>query len=140
MQLIRQDGWGMRGGCSRWDGGAGFGLEDGDEVGGGDVGFVLGPLLRREKPLVRPFGENIDPARTYTATVVVHGNRVRQYLDNVLTHDVALDEAEVEPTGLTWLMVPARFCSTGPGPQMPNLSHGTAGVAASLGHRVLDAA
>ena len=30
----------------------------------------------------KAFGENIDPAKTYTATVIVHGNRVRQYLDN----------------------------------------------------------
>lgn len=41
----------------------------------------------------KAFSENIDPARTYTATVVVHGNRVRQYLDNVLTHDMTMDEA-----------------------------------------------
>ena len=41
----------------------------------------------------KAFGENIDPGKTYTATVVVHGNRVRQYLDNQLTHDMTLDEA-----------------------------------------------
>lgn len=41
----------------------------------------------------KAFGENLDPNKTYTATVVVHGNRVRQYLDNQLTHDMTLDEA-----------------------------------------------
>jgi len=41
----------------------------------------------------KAFSENIDPAKTYTATVIVHGNRVRQYLDNMLTHDMTLDEA-----------------------------------------------
>lgn len=41
----------------------------------------------------KAFSENIDPGKTYTATVVVHGNRVRQYLDGVLTHDMRLDEA-----------------------------------------------
>lgn len=41
----------------------------------------------------KAFSENIDPGKTYTATVVVHGRRVRQYLDNVLTHDMTLDEA-----------------------------------------------
>ncbi|VFR18332.1 Glycerophosphoryl diester phosphodiesterase [plant metagenome] len=39
-----------------------------------------------------PFSENIDPAKTYTATVVVHGNRVRQYLDGTLLHDGELDD------------------------------------------------
>ncbi len=41
----------------------------------------------------KAFSENIDPAKTYTATVIVHGNRVRQYLNNMLTHDMTLDEA-----------------------------------------------
>ena len=41
----------------------------------------------------KAFSENIDPNKTYTATVVVHGKRVRQYLNNVLTHDMGLDEA-----------------------------------------------
>ena len=41
----------------------------------------------------KAFSENIDPSKTYTATVVVHGKRVRQYLDNVLLHDMTLDEA-----------------------------------------------
>lgn len=41
----------------------------------------------------KAFSENIDAAKTYTATVIVHGNRVRQYLNNTLTHDMTLDEA-----------------------------------------------
>lgn len=41
----------------------------------------------------KAFSENIDPTKTYTATVIVHGNRVRQYLNNTLMHDMTLDEA-----------------------------------------------
>lgn len=41
----------------------------------------------------KAFSENIDPAKVYTATVIVHGNRVRQYLNNTLMHDMTLDEA-----------------------------------------------
>jgi hypothetical protein len=41
----------------------------------------------------KAFSGNIDASKTYTATVVVHGKRVRQYLDNVLLHDMTLDEA-----------------------------------------------
>lgn len=39
------------------------------------------------------YGEAIDGEKTYTATVMVHGNRVRQYLNGRLTHDMSLDEA-----------------------------------------------
>lgn len=45
---------------------------------------------------------------------------------------VLMTEAEHGPTGTNWRMVPARFCSEGPGPQMPNLSHGLAGIATAL--------
>jgi lantibiotic modifying enzyme len=45
---------------------------------------------------------------------------------------VLVAEAEKEPAGLNWRMVPRRFCAEAPGPQMPNLSHGLAGVAAAL--------
>ncbi|UYG50204.1 glycerophosphodiester phosphodiesterase family protein [Comamonas endophytica] len=41
----------------------------------------------------KAYSEAIDPAKVYTATVIVHGNRVRQYLDNTLMHDMALDAA-----------------------------------------------
>ncbi len=41
----------------------------------------------------KAFSESINPAKTYAATVIVHGNRVRHYLDNMLTHDMTLDEA-----------------------------------------------
>ncbi|RMX04864.1 glycerophosphodiester phosphodiesterase [Corticibacter populi] len=40
----------------------------------------------------KAYGEVIDAQKTYTATVVVHGNRVRQYLDNVLQQDVVFPE------------------------------------------------
>jgi len=46
--------------------------------------------------------------------------------------DVLLAEAEQLPTGLNWRFVPERFL-TEPVGQMPNLSHGLAGVAAVLG-------
>ncbi len=45
---------------------------------------------------------------------------------------VLMAEAEPEPTGTNWRMVPTRFCTDGPGPQMPNLSHGLAGIATTL--------
>lgn len=38
----------------------------------------------------KPFTETIDKNKTYKATVVVHGNRVRQYLNDVLLHDVLI--------------------------------------------------
>ncbi len=40
----------------------------------------------------KPFTEKIDPAKTYRATVIVHGNRVRQYLNGELLHDAEMDE------------------------------------------------
>jgi hypothetical protein len=50
--------------------------------------------------------------------------------------DILLAEAEHEPTGSNWWMVSRRF-RTGaadvPPAQMPNLSHGVAGIAAALG-------
>ncbi len=46
--------------------------------------------------------------------------------------DVLMAEAEHEPTGTNWRMVPTRYCSEPPGPQMPNLSHGLAGIATAL--------
>jgi lantibiotic modifying enzyme len=44
---------------------------------------------------------------------------------------VLLDEAEQEEVGVTWRMVPPRYFH-GPLGEMPNLSHGVAGVAAAL--------
>jgi glycerophosphoryl diester phosphodiesterase len=38
----------------------------------------------------KPFTEAISATKTYTASVVVHGNRVRQYLDGALQHDTIL--------------------------------------------------
>lgn len=48
----------------------------------------------------KAFGSAIDSAKTYTATVIVHGNRARQYLDNVLMHDVTLDAAAPAKGGI----------------------------------------
>ncbi len=45
---------------------------------------------------------------------------------------VLLAEAEHEPTGTNWQMVPPRFGADRRNAQMPNLSHGVAGVAAAL--------
>lgn len=38
----------------------------------------------------KPFTEAISKDKTYTSTVIVYGNRVRQYLNNVLLHDAVL--------------------------------------------------
>jgi hypothetical protein len=46
--------------------------------------------------------------------------------------DVLMAEAEHEPTGTNWHMVPARFAGDRRNAQMPNLSHGLAGVATAL--------
>jgi hypothetical protein len=46
--------------------------------------------------------------------------------------DVLLAEAEPTPTGTNWSFVPRRFLVGEPGSQMPNLSHGLAGIATSL--------
>ena len=42
-----------------------------------------------------------------------------------------VDEAETVPTGVNWQMVPPRF-RTDPGRELPNFSHGLAGVATAL--------
>jgi glycerophosphoryl diester phosphodiesterase len=41
----------------------------------------------------KAYNETIEPSKVYTATVIVHGNRVRQYLNNTLMHDMPLDAA-----------------------------------------------
>ncbi|HEY2043295.1 MAG TPA: lanthionine synthetase LanC family protein [Jatrophihabitans sp.] len=46
--------------------------------------------------------------------------------------DVLIAEAEHLPTGTNWRFVPPRFRADAPGAQMPNLSHGLAGIAATL--------
>ncbi len=45
---------------------------------------------------------------------------------------VLMAGAEHEPTGTNWRMVAPRFCTDVPSTQMPNLSHGLAGIAAAL--------
>ena len=42
-------------------------------------------------PFTSAFSEDIDPAKTYTATIVAYGNRVQQFLDGQLLHDAELD-------------------------------------------------
>ena len=74
----------------------------------GTAGVLLGALWARRHGVPAA----ADLARTAAAALVA--------------------EAEQEPTGLNWRMVPRRFCAEAPGPQMPNLSHGVAGVAAAL--------
>jgi hypothetical protein len=46
--------------------------------------------------------------------------------------EVLVGEAEQTPAGTSWPFVPARFLAEPPGTQMPNLSHGLAGVALAL--------
>jgi hypothetical protein len=46
--------------------------------------------------------------------------------------EVLLGEAEELPTGLDWPFVPERYLAEPPGGRMPNLSHGLAGIAATL--------
>lgn len=41
-------------------------------------------------PDKKAFTEKIDSTRTYTATVIVHGDRVRQYLNGVLQQDTTI--------------------------------------------------
>lgn len=41
------------------------------------------------------FTEAIDPQKTYTATVVVYENRVRQYLNGVLMHDAEMNASQL---------------------------------------------
>ena len=45
--------------------------------------------------------------------------------------EILMAEAQDEPTGLNWHMVSPRF-QLEPGPELPNWSHGLAGIAASL--------
>lgn len=45
---------------------------------------------------------------------------------------VLLADAETLPTGSNWLMVPRRFLAEAPAVEMPNLSHGLAGIATVL--------
>ncbi|CAN5688387.1 hypothetical protein BH11ACT8_BH11ACT8_04080 [soil metagenome] len=47
------------------------------------------------------------------------------------TAEVLRAEAEPTPAGLTWAFVPRRYVLQ-PGPQMPNWSHGLAGIASAL--------
>lgn len=54
--------------------------------------------------------------------------------DGVAGHAAAVlvDAAEELPTGLNWLMVPRRFLAEASAAEMPNLSHGLAGIATAL--------
>ncbi|MGY2873517.1 hypothetical protein ACVW00_000707 [Marmoricola sp. URHA0025 HA25] len=46
--------------------------------------------------------------------------------------DLLLAEAEEAPTGINWPFVPQRFVAEPPAAQMPNVSHGLAGIAAAV--------
>ena len=74
----------------------------------GTAGVLLGALWARRHGVPAA----ADLARTAAAALVA--------------------EAEQEPTGLNWRMVPRHFCAEAPGPQMPNLSHGVAGAGQPL--------
>lgn len=43
-----------------------------------------------------PYTEDIDSQKTYTATVVVQGNRVRQYINGALLHDVEMSTQQLQ--------------------------------------------
>ncbi len=43
-----------------------------------------------------PFSEKIDSSKTYKATIIVYGNRVQQYLNDVLLEDVELPADSVQ--------------------------------------------
>ena len=58
-----------------------------------------------------------------------HGENARPLADRAA--DLLLAEQEETPTGLNWLFVPRRFVLDPPG-EMPNFSHGLAGIAAIL--------
>ncbi len=46
-------------------------------------------------PYTAAFGENLDPGKTYTMTLLVHGSRAQQYLDGQLLHDAELSETHL---------------------------------------------
>jgi hypothetical protein len=83
-------------------------------------------------------GSRINDLTLGTAGVLIgavwahrHGSTGAAALANQAA-DVLLAEAEELPTGLDWSFVPARFLAEPAGAQMPNLSHGLAGIAAAL--------
>lgn len=79
----------------------------------------------------------INDATLGTAGVLLGALWARRHgvasADRVAEHAAAVlvAEAEERPGGCTWLMVPARFRTEAP-VDMPNYSHGVAGVAAAL--------
>jgi hypothetical protein len=83
-------------------------------------------------------GARINDLTAGTAGVVLgavwaHRHRVPGAAELIASAaEVLVGEAERTPTGTTWPFVPARFLAEPPGTQMPNLSHGLAGVALAL--------
>jgi hypothetical protein len=83
-------------------------------------------------------GARINDATLGTASALLAGAwAIRHDMPGArtLTHraaDVLLAEAEPEPTGTNWRMVSQRFDLAGRTEQMPNWSHGLAGIAAGL--------
>jgi Lanthionine synthetase C-like protein len=84
-----------------------------------------------------PFGR-INDLTLGTAGILLGALWARRHgaagAEEVADHaaDVLMAEAEHEPTGINWQMVPPRFRTGNRHAQMPNLSHGVAGVAAAL--------
>jgi hypothetical protein len=83
-------------------------------------------------------GARINDLTAGTAGVVLgavwaHRHRVPGAAELIASAaEVLVGEAEQTPAGTSWPFVPARFLAEPPGTQMPNLSHGLAGVALAL--------
>jgi hypothetical protein len=94
------------------------------------------PQSVTQPPKFRP-GARINDATLGTAGVLLAAVAGTQHgvtgAREVAGHasGVLLEEAEPADVGLRWRFVPERF-RTGPATEMPNWSHGTAGVAAAL--------
>jgi hypothetical protein len=97
----------------------------------GWVQGIVGP------PRFRP-GTRISDATLGTAAVLLGGVWARRTgvprADALITRaaDVLMAEAEEGPEGLRWRFVPLRFRTDGEPTEMPNWSHGQAGIAGAL--------
>jgi len=95
------------------------------------------PLTLFTQPGYAP-GARINDLTLGTAGVLLGAIWARRHgvagAADVAAHAAAvlLAEAEAEPTGTNWQMVPPRFGGDTRKPAMPNLSHGVAGIAAAL--------
>lgn len=94
------------------------------------------PQTHHEPPRFRPDARindvTLGTAGVLLGAVWAHRNGVAEARElGELAAGILMDEAEPTPAGLTWPMVPPRF-RTEPGREMPNFSHGVAGVATAL--------